>query len=131
MNTPIDKLAITTQRLLLEHHHIVATTIEDVKNVINEPETIEIAGKRIFAMPLETMAFTPEQQKKFEEAGGLINPTAERSKYRDKMMYWIESFEMLRANIDGIVYTGFDLFKMIYRGFPNISTMTQEEAIAA
>jgi hypothetical protein len=85
-------------------------------------------------MPLETMALTPEQQKKFEEAGGLMNPklkvvTADKNK--DKMMYWAESFETLQAEIDETLYKGFDLFKKIYEAFPDIRSMTKDEATEA
>ena len=85
-------------------------------------------------MPLETMALTPEQQKKFEEAGGLMNPAskvATADKNQDKMMYWAESFETLQAEIDGTLYKGFDLFKKVYEAFPDIAGMTKDEATEA
>ncbi len=85
-------------------------------------------------MPLETMALTPEQQKKFEEAGGLMNPVpkvATADKNQDKMMYWAESFETLQAKIDGTPYSGFGLFKKVYEAFPDIHSMTQDEATEA
>lgn len=82
-------------------------------------------------MPLETMALTPEQQKKFEEAGGLMNPVptiATAYENHDKMMYWAESFEDLQTEIDGTLYDGFDLFKKVYEAFPDIRSMTKDEA---
>ncbi len=85
-------------------------------------------------MPLETMALTPEQQKKFEEAGGLMNPAskvATADKNQDKMMYWAESFETLSSEIDGTLYKGFDLFKKVYEAFPDIASMTKDEATEA
>mgnify|MGYP006920692000 FL=1 len=85
-------------------------------------------------MPLETMALTPEQQKKFEEAGGLMNPVpkeATADKNQDKMMYWSESFETLQSEIDGTLYKGFDLFKKVYEAFPDIRSMTKDEATEA
>ena len=85
-------------------------------------------------MPLESMGFTSEQQKKFEEAGGLMNPTpkeATADKNQDKMMYWTESFETLQAEIDGTLYKSFDLFKKVYEAFPDIRSMTKDEATEA
>ncbi len=85
-------------------------------------------------MPLETMALTPDQQKKFEEAGGLMNPAqkvATADKNQDKMMYWAESFETLQSEIDGTLYKGFDLFKKTYEAFPDIAGMTKDEATEA
>lgn len=84
-------------------------------------------------MPLETMALTLEQQKKFEEEGGLMNPSskiATADKNQDKMMYWAESFETLQSEIDGTLYKGFDLFKKVYEAFPDIARVTKEEATA-
>jgi hypothetical protein len=92
-----------------------------------------MAGYKILAMPLETMAFTQEQQQKFEEAGGLMYPVPKEAiafKNRKKMMYWSESFETLQSEIDGTLYKGFDLFKKVYEAFPDIASMTKEEAIA-
>jgi hypothetical protein len=112
----------------------VKTTTETTKVAVEWPKTIEIAGKKILAMPLETMALTPEQQKKFEEAGGLMNPAskvATADKNQDKMMYWAESFETLQSEIDGTLYKGFDLFKKVYEAFPDIASMTKDEATEA
>lgn len=98
------------------------------------PKTIEIAGKRILAMPLETMGLTREQQNEYEAAGGLMNPPpeiAKRVENQDKMMYWTESFETLQSEIDGILYKDFDLFKKVYEAFPDIASMTKDEAIEA
>ncbi len=94
--------------------------------------TTEIAGKKILAMPLEAIAFTPEQQKKFEEAGGLMNPVVEvaiAAKNQDKMMCWTESFETLESEINGTLYEGFELFKKVYEAFLDIAGMTREEAM--
>ena len=82
-------------------------------------------------MPLESMGLTPEQEKKFIEAGGLMNPTSEVAtapENQNKMMYWVESFENLEAKIDGKLYTGFELFKKVYEAFPEICSMSQKEA---
>ena len=101
---------------------------------MNLPKPIEIAGKKILAMPLETMALTLEQQKKLEEAGGLMNPAskvATADKNQDKMMYWAESFETLQLEIDGTLYKDFDLFKKVYEAFPDICSMTKDEATEA
>lgn len=95
------------------------------------PRTTKIAGYTILAMPLESISLTPEQQRKFEEAGGLINPLPEDSffpKDQDRMIQWTENFETLEAKIDGVLYRGFDLFKKVYEAFPNIQSMTKEEA---
>lgn len=97
-------------------------------------KTIEIAGKKILARPLETIILTSEQQKKFEEAGGLVNPTPKEAiarKNQEKMMCWTEDFEALQAEIDGTLYKGFDLFKKIYEAFSDIAGMTKKEAIEA
>lgn len=109
----------------------IQATTETAKVVVEWPKTIEIAGKKILAMPLETMALTPEQQKKFEEAGGLMNPSSEvavADKNQDKMMYWAESFETLQSEIDGTLYKGFDLFQKVYEAFPDIRSMTKDKA---
>ncbi len=82
-------------------------------------------------MPLEAIAFTPEQQQKFEEAGGLINPPPEIAtafKHQENMLYWTKSFVGLREEIDGKIYGGFNLFKKVYKAFPDIRSMTKEEA---
>lgn len=82
-------------------------------------------------MPLETISLTPEQQKKFDEAGGLMNPSSKVSmadKNENKMMYWTESFENLKAEIGGTTYVGFQLFKKVYEAMPQIASLTQEEA---
>lgn len=126
-----DLLPADEQSILYAHHWDTAHKME---RSMNWPKTIEIAGKRILAMPLETMALTPEQQKKFKEAGGLINPSskvATADKNQDKMMYWAESFENLQAEIDRTLYKGFDLFKKVYEAFPDIAGMTKEEATEA
>ncbi len=112
---------------LIERKHNIA-------NILNGPKTIEIAGYKILGMPLESMGFTPEQQKKFEEAGGLMNPSVEvatAAENKDKMMYWAESFETLQVAISGTLYEGFDLFKKVYEAFPDIWSMTKEEATEA
>lgn len=66
--------------------------------------SLEVNGDKIelIGLPMETMALTPEQQKIFQEAGGLMNPPPEVAKAdenKDKMMYWTESFENLEATI--------------------------------
>lgn len=38
-------------------------------NILNGPETIEIAGYRILANPIETIGMTEDQKQKFKEAG--------------------------------------------------------------
>jgi hypothetical protein len=47
------------------------------------------------------------------------------------MMYWVESFETLQSEIDGTLYKGFDLFKKVYEAFPDIQSMTKDEATEA
>jgi hypothetical protein len=106
----------------------------DVEDITKLPKTTKIAGYTILAMPLESIGLTPEQQKKFEEAGGLINPLPEDSffpKGQDKPIQWTENFERLEATIDGTPYQGFDLFKKVYEAFPSIKSITKEEAIKA
>lgn len=46
-------------------------------------------------------------------------------------MYWEESFEYIRATIDGIPYQGFALWKKVYEAFPEYLDMTEEQARAA
>ncbi len=85
-------------------------------------------------MPLEIMALTPEQQKKFERAGGLMNPVKEvvtAEKNQNTMMYRTKSFEDLQETIDGTLYGGFNLFQKVYEAFPDIARMTKEEATEA
>jgi hypothetical protein len=126
-----DLLPEDEKSVLYTHHWNTAHKIE---RSMSWPKTIEIAGKKILAMPLETMALTREQQKKFEEAGGLMNPAskvATADKNQDKMMYWAESFETLQSEIDGTLYKGFDLFKKTYEAFPDIAEMTKDEATEA
>lgn len=85
-------------------------------------------------MPLESMGFTSEQQKKFEEIGGLMNPPFEivnADENQDRMMYWTKSFEIIKIEIHGIFYNGFDLFKRVYEAFPDIRSMTKDEAVEA
>ncbi len=82
---------------------------------------------------MESIGFSPEEQKKFEKVGGLMNPppkVATAKKNQDRMMHWIESFEDLQAEINGMLYNGFDLFRRVYQGFPDICSMTKEEATA-
>ena len=84
-------------------------------------------------MPLESMRLTPEQEKKFIEAGGLMNPkheVARAEENKDKMMYWVENFENEEEEIDGERYKGFDLFKKVYEAFPHIQSMSKEQATA-
>lgn len=129
-----DKLQLMKSRRQKGATSTVQTTTEKTKVAVEWPKTIEIAGKKILAMPLETKALTPEQQKKFEEAGGLMNPVskvATADKNQDKMMYWAESFETLQSEIDGTLYKGFDLFKKVYEAFPDIAGMTKDEATEA
>lgn len=45
------------------------------------------------------------------------------------MIEWQENFETLELKSEGTYYSRFDLFKKIYRAFPNILFMTKEEAI--
>lgn len=82
-------------------------------------------------MPLESMNLTPEQQVKFEKAGGLINPTPHEAVLAapHTMIQWTRSFKTLESEIDGVNYTGFELFKKVYEAFPDIRSMTEEEAV--
>ena len=85
-------------------------------------------------MPLQSIALTPEQQQKFKEAGGLIEPTTEeaiKEENRDKMMYWSESFDDIQVVIGQDIYREFRLFKKVYEAFPDICSMTRDEAIEA
>jgi hypothetical protein len=91
-------------------------------------ETVELLG-----LPLEAMGMTSTQQEEFKKSRGLINPSIGESisMYNEgKMMYWAESFETQESEIDGILYKGFALFRKVYKGFPHIARMTQEEAMA-
>lgn len=49
----------------------------------------------------------------------------------DAPIDWQESFETLESEIDGTLYKGFDLFKKVYEAFPDIHSMTQEQATEA
>ena len=85
---------------------------------MNNPKSIEIAGERILAIPIESMNLTSELQKKFKEAGSLLNPTDEQvyaDENHDKMMQWAESFEGRQVEIDSNIYRDFDIFKQVYQ----------------
>lgn len=83
-------------------------------------------------MPLESMRLTPEQQKKYEEDGGLINPSRKDAELnKEKMITCTKDFEKLESEIDGTSYVGFELFRKVYEEFPDISRMTEEEARSA
>jgi hypothetical protein len=92
-------------------------------------------------MPLESMALTPEQQEKFKtEAKGFEIDCSTMTQAEQKQFTknnpeapidWQVSFETLQAEIDGKPYTGFDLFKKTYEAFPDICSMTKDEATEA
>lgn len=97
-------------------------------------------------MPLESMALTPEQQKKFtqpKEEGGIggFEIDCSRMSKEEQIQFandnpdapidWQVSFEEAESTIDGVSYRGFDLFKKVYEAFPNIVKMTQDEAVIA
>ncbi|MBP9812577.1 hypothetical protein KBC86_04290 [Candidatus Gracilibacteria bacterium] len=113
-------------------HHMLSSEIHFVQTkILNGPKTIEIAGKKILAMPLESMKLSPEQQIRFKEAGGLLDPTDEQvyaDENHDKMMQWTESFEGHQIEIDGKIYRDFEIFKQVYQGFPEICSLTEKEA---
>lgn len=110
------------------------------KSAVKLPETIEIAGYKILAMPLESIKLTPEQEKKFIKAGGYIIDISKT--WKDEairiakenplaMIEWQENFETLEIKSEGTIYTGFDLFKKIYRNFSNMIFMSKDQAIEA
>ena len=99
------------------------------EKVLRWPKTKEVDRYTILAMPLESMGFTPEQERKFLEEGGFINPEQNNIKAnKNNMIYWTVSFKNLEAKIDGKLYTGFELFKKVYEAFPDICSMSQKEA---
>jgi hypothetical protein len=105
-------------------------------------ETVELLG-----LPLQALGMTPAQQREFEKAGGLMNPTPQVAKkaplkwdfvkkydyalVESQMMYWVGSFENFQEEIDGKLYKGFGLFKKVYEAFPDIRSMTKDEATEA
>lgn len=69
--------------------------------------------------------------EKFHEEGGLVNPKPEvaiADKNQEKMMYWEESFENMQATLGRTLYKGFDLWKQVYKAFPEYKDMTEEQA---
>ena len=108
-------------------------TAHSMEHAMNWPKTIEIAGKTILAMPLESMGMTDEQKKKFETAWGLMKPSIGVSildENQEKMMYWAESFEKMTAKIKWQTYTGFALFHKVYEAFPEVLALSEEQARA-
>ncbi len=119
-------LSPDAQQVLSKYYEKQALAMKD-------PRTIEIAGMKILAIPLELIAMTPLQREKFEELGGLMNPTpniATAHLNQDLMMEWQESFETQEREIDGTLYRGFELWKKVFAGFSEYKNLTEEEAKA-
>lgn len=129
---------------------IEATAVE-ANTALEWPKTIEIAGKRILAMPLEAMPLTEAQKIKFLDAGGIIMDMTKISKEEATrianenpwaMIEWQESFEDLYwytwVPTDNIMvgghnpaYTGHKLFKKVYQAFPEYRTISKQQATIA
>lgn len=87
------------------------------------------------------MGLTSEQSERFKtEVGGFEVDCSEMTQEEqiqfakdnpEAPIDWQVSFENLQAEIDGTLYIGFDLFKKIYEAFPDIRSMTKDEAIKA
>jgi hypothetical protein len=101
-------------------------------NIMNGPETIEIAGMRILGKPIETIGMTPEQKESFEKAGWLIQPNTTDSidpENQNKMMYWETDYNDITGEVaekvNGKVildtYTGFILFQKLFSEYAHLS----------
>ncbi len=105
--------------------HVVTTQVQNnisdklshSESKVKLPKTIEIAGHTILAMPLESMKFTPEQEKRFVEEGGLINPASlsEGKITKDTKLRFVSDLTEMTSSIDGRTYSGFELWKKIYQ----------------
>jgi hypothetical protein len=105
-------------------------------DVMNGPETIEIAGMRILGKPIETIGMTPEQKGSFEKAGWLIQPNITDSidpKNQNKMMYWETDYNEISGEVSELVngkkivntYAGYELYRRI---FPEHVHLSEEQA---
>ena len=131
-------LSETEQSVLFAHHWDMAHQTE---RSMNWPKTIEIAGKKILAMPLEITALTPGQQEKFKwEANGfeidcLQMNTDEQIQFAkdhpESPIDWQVSFKNRHSDVEGPYYNGFELFKKVYGAFPDVVSLTEEEATNA
>lgn len=112
------------------------------ERVLRWPKTIEIAGYTILATPMERMGLTPEQEIKFIQDGGLINPwpkTVWSFRNKDRMTYWTEYFQDMPQYLWGNPhcsrrwylgeFSEFDLFIEVYLGYPDYRDITKKEAI--
>lgn len=130
----------------------IEVTAKEASTALEWPKSIEIAGKRILAMPLEAMPLTEVQKLKFLDAGGIIMDMTKISKKEAirianespwAMLEWQESFEDLSWTMrkystnpfegdgPGRSYTGYSLFKIVYQTFPGFRSMSKKQATIA
>jgi hypothetical protein len=82
---------------------------------------------RLLGLPLEAMAMTPAQQSELEKQE-FMKPDRGFLPWKTKI--WTVTFDSIQSEIDGILYEGFFLFKKVYEAFPDIASLTKEEATA-